>query len=1323
MALPGREGSTKSEPTDTGNGSLSPRLESSASSSGGTYLPLHDYLAGTWAQGPKGDVTIGFLGSYDDNRVVLGALPLAVARVNENPNLLPGRKLRFVAANIGFADNPTVEEMWRARSHPAISIRRMTEMRDNGTIAFIGPDNTCQPEALVAAAWNLPMISYKCTDKSVSDKRLYYTFSRTLPPSSKVSKSVVALLRTFNWKKFVMVVGSEPTWIQVKEAISDLSKLYRLQIIDICQFSDYIPNKFGEMDHIVSKTYQRTRVYVFIGEHIALVDFVKCLHRRRLLDKGEYVIISVDDEIYDPKRKLKILERDYLDPFLRDAEMNELYLTDIMGFRSVLKLTPSHPRDPDYEQFCEKIKTFSVRSPFCVPYHHTIFETLTVPIGAAHLYDAVMIYARALSEVLQNGDDPRNGSAILERIKNRSYHSVQGYDVFIDENGDAEGNYSVVALLDDDQMNGSLRMSMQPVGYFQYAMADDNDHNSSQDDVSDINGKELDFILSRPTNSLPTFRYYDENRPIQWVGGKIPKFEPTCGFQGEKCIYRADWKVTTILPLSASLLVVACIFAVRHYRYEHKLACLLWKVDMKDVTIIPTETVETSVGGTKRMIQVCHQSIYRAPGSRMNAGAEASPKRAYTLIGLYKGGIVAIKPIHKRSVDLTRAIRKELKQIREVRHENIIPFIGACVDHGNLCILTGYCARGSLEDVLANDDLHLDHMFVSSLVADMLKGMIYLHDSEIISHGNLRSSNCLVDSRWVLQISDFGLHELKAGQEEPDPVKCRRRLLWRAPELLRDVNAPPRGSQKGDVYSLGIVVYEIIGRSGPWGDCCYQVEDLEALREGIAVKRVFRPPTEGLDAADYVIHCIQSCWDEDPEQRPDLRFVRVQIKEMQAGLKPNIFDNMLAIMEKYAYNLEVLVQERTIQLSEEKKKTEALLHRMLPKTVAEALKRGDPVEAESFDCVTIYFSDIVGFTELSAVSTPLEVVEMLNDLYTCFDSIIPRYDVYKVETIGDAYMVASGLPVRNGDSHAGEVASLALHLLQRMKHFPIRHRPTSEQLLLRIGIHSGQCVAGVVGLKMPRYCLFGDTVNTASRMESSGEALKIHISEATFLLLERLGGYYCEERGLIPIKGKGEMRTYWLTGEDPSHRNAHKSCKDSQEKSSIASVHSDGPHEGFASNDETPDLLRHPAGAEIIREQCPNHLPVFTRSSFPMISASSPASPCTTGRHSSLKNAHFLSSSHHPVSSTSLPTKGCPILNQLHLRAVAHTFGLSKKVCPPEGNLTAGFVERRSPGQFGALGIGCTANHPTAKLKLPRSAPAITFIDTPSSPKIKGNIL
>nr|XP_055025042.1 uncharacterized protein LOC129414950 [Misgurnus anguillicaudatus] len=237
------------------------------------------------------------------------------------------------------------------------------------------------------------------------------------------------------------------------------------------------------------------------------------------------------------------------------------------------------------------------------------------------------------------------------------------------------------------------------------------------------------------------------------------------------------------------------------------------------------------------------------------------------------------------------------------------------------------------------------------------------------------------------------------------------------------------------------------------------------------------------------------------------------------------FKQMTEWIQDYARSL----KEKTDDLKRERRVAEDLLHQMLPKSVAKQLRQNKHVEAESYEMVTIFFSDIVGFTSISASCTPLQVVGMLNNLYMCFDTRIDSYDVYKVETIGDAYMVVSGLPERNGDKHADEIAKMSLDLVAAVRQVPIPHMP-NKRLQLRAGIHTGPCVAGIVGYKMPRYCLFGDTVNTASRMESTSLPQKIHASSATYLALMKDNAYELQLRGEIEVKGKGKMNTYWLMG-------------------------------------------------------------------------------------------------------------------------------------------------------------------------------------------------
>uniref|UniRef100_A0A3Q3MNR9 Guanylate cyclase soluble subunit alpha-1 n=1 Tax=Mastacembelus armatus TaxID=205130 RepID=A0A3Q3MNR9_9TELE len=185
-------------------------------------------------------------------------------------------------------------------------------------------------------------------------------------------------------------------------------------------------------------------------------------------------------------------------------------------------------------------------------------------------------------------------------------------------------------------------------------------------------------------------------------------------------------------------------------------------------------------------------------------------------------------------------------------------------------------------------------------------------------------------------------------------------------------------------------------------------------------------------------------------------------------------------------------------LEEEKKKTVDLLFSIFPGTVAQQLWRGQTVKAKKFDRVTMLFSDIVGFTAVCSLCTPMQVITMLNELYTRFDHQCGELDVYKVETIGDAYCVAGGLH-KESETHAVQIALMALKMMELSDEVMT---PTGEPIQMRIGLHTGSVLAGVVGVKMPRYCLFGNNVTLANKFESCSQPRKINISPTTYSLLK-----------------------------------------------------------------------------------------------------------------------------------------------------------------------------------------------------------------------------
>jgi len=227
--------------------------------------------------------------------------------------------------------------------------------------------------------------------------------------------------------------------------------------------------------------------------------------------------------------------------------------------------------------------------------------------------------------------------------------------------------------------------------------------------------------------------------------------------------------------------------------------------------------------------------------------------------------------------------------------------------------------------------------------------------------------------------------------------------------------------------------------------------------------------------------------------------------------------------------LEEIVRQRTAQIREqkeiieqEKEKSDKLLLNILPAKVAEDLKHTGKTEPESFDEVTVYFSDVVGFTNMSTKLEPKFLIDELNDIFTAFDNIMEKHSCERIKTIGDAYLAVCGMPVRNPD-HTTNIIDAAIEIRDYLVE---RNKNSDLEWKIRIGIHTGKLVGGVVGIKKYIYDVFGDTINTSSRMESNSEPMRINISETTYELVKNK--YKIIKRAPLHVKGKGKMNMYFV---------------------------------------------------------------------------------------------------------------------------------------------------------------------------------------------------
>ncbi|KAM8904512.1 retinal guanylyl cyclase 2 isoform 3-T3 [Spinachia spinachia] len=1040
---------------------------------------------------------VGVLGPWNCDPIYYRAQPaaaarLAVDRINEDLNLDLGLKVDFVILQ-----------------EPCETSRALTAFINNKMMAdaFVGLTNPgyCVAASLLTKNWDKAIFSHACVNIELERLVGYPTFARTVPFPTDV---LFAVLKHFRWANIVVVSSNEDIW---RDTAGRVAVALRQKGLPVGLVTSIGLNE-TEVEGALRKIQAAGEIRVILmcmhsillgGEQQATFLLTA---QKMGLTSGKYVFVPYDTLHYSvPYTNVSYL------PLQNNSRLREAY-------DAVLTITIASEPWSFNEAFASAKTSGEI--------------TLAVQPGQVNplfgtIYNSIYLLAKSIHNT-RRGGMPLSGTNLAYFTKNTTFPGFN-QKVKVNTGGDVETNY---VILDSDNRGDKLYQT---------------------------------YLVDLATGSL---RF--AGRSIQFPGGSPPPSDSSCWFDknvictgGVEVIY-----IIVVFAVIFTLAVAGLIISLFVRRRLQQIQLVKGPnrilLTLEDLTFINPQLSRKKItledlSESKSALEDKSTDLSHSVNSMHTATHET------TNVAVHEGDWVWLKKFHEGQFKVVKqSSTKIFTKMKDLRNENVNPFIGFFVDCSMFAVVTEHCSRGSLQDLLRNEDVKLDWMFKSSLLLDLIKGVKYLHHRDF-PHGRLKSRNCVVDGRFVLKITDYGFNELlesqKAAIEEPLPED----LFWTAPEFLRDLANSRKGTYKGDVYSFSIILQEVVVRGSPY--CMLGLLPAEIIRKVKKPPPMCRPTVAPDQAPLECIQLMKQCWSEMPERRPtfDEIFDRVlfgrhvaslspclqllahtketlrgstrfstylleQFKIINKGKKTNIIDSMLRMLEQYSSNLEDLIRERTEELEVEKQRTEKLLSEMLPPSVAEALKTGATVQPEYFDQVTIYFSDIVGFTTISSLSDPIEVVDLLNDLYSLFDAVLSNHDVYKVETIGDAYMVASGLPKRNGNKHAAEIANMSLNILSSVGTFHMRHMP-DVPVRIRIGIHSGPCVAGVVGLTMPRYCLFGDTVNTASRMESTGLPYRIHVNMTTVKILRSLNeGYKIDVRGKTELKGKGIEETYWLVG-------------------------------------------------------------------------------------------------------------------------------------------------------------------------------------------------
>ena len=482
-----------------------------------------------------------------------------------------------------------------------------------------------------------------------------------------------------------------------------------------------------------------------------------------------------------------------------------------------------------------------------------------------------------------------------------------------------------------------------------------------------------------------------------------------------------------IIVGSVGVIVLAAYATIQKKKFRRSMSSTGWQVPDEELKIKwSRHNVLQSLSTSFQSRASLGMSIH----STTTVSVSALPASVFAY-GFWKEKAICLRePLSDDMLSWMKTDFNQLVWIKcHLQHDNLLAFHGvATLQLGGTYLVSDLASKGTISDIIQDDKYHIDDNIKFSFALDIVEALLFLHSHNVI-HGHMSPSCCMIDRRWNVKVTDYEYGALlitntvkKRALSRVSPTSCldygikdgieyigkvkdkfgadndnqitAKELFWTAPELLSCPTTNLRASM--DVYSFAVIAVEIFTRQDPYSTLSGTlspveiVDQIKSLRLSPDVSRINPESTRS-----YLASCLQV----SAANRPTLHYLKKKLAEMKPS-KKSVIETMMDDMESYVNHLEELVAERTAEIAMAYKRHRDLLLQMLPPTVADKLSRGETVAPEYFDSVTIFFSDIVGFTQISSLSQPFDIVNMLNNLYSLFDSITDRLDVYKVETIG-----------------------------------------------------------------------------------------------------------------------------------------------------------------------------------------------------------------------------------------------------------------------------------------------------------------------------------